>query len=393
MRMEPALTSYLRGRESRMLEQLAELVRIESCSSDKAGVDRAGAFLARELERAGMRVERRPQSAFGDQLVGRASWGGEGRGLLLGHLDTVWPTGTLRDWPFSLSADGFARGPGVGDMKGGLIVALAAVEALQASGLCRLGSLSFLLVPDEELGTPYSRPWIQEEARRADWALVMEPGRENGGVVTSRSVVGKFTVRAQGRSAHCGVDYERGASAVRELALKVSALESLTRLEQGVIVNVGVFRGGEARQVIPAAAEMLVDFRAPDQAEAERLMARIRAIAEAAVDSRVRLSAEGVQTRPAFPRSAGTLHLYDLAAAFAGELGIPLPEVHTRGGSDGSLVAALGVATLDGMGPVSLDDCSLQERVLVSTLVPRALLLANLILALDRERNGERRSR
>ncbi len=356
-------------------------------------MDRAGAFLARELERAGMRVERRPQSDFGDQLVGRASWGGEGRGLLLGHLDTVWPTGTLRDWPFSLSADGLARGPGVGDMKGGLIVALAAVEALQASGLCRLGSLSFLLVPDEELGTPYSRPWIQEEARRADWALVMEPGRENGGVVTSRSVVGKFTVRAEGRSAHCGVDYERGASAVRELALKVSALESLTRLEQGVIVNVGVFHGGEARQVIPAAAEMLVDFRAPDQAEAERLMARIRAIAEAAVDSRVRVTAEGVQTRPAFPRSAGTLHLYGLAAAFAGELGIPLPEVHTRGGSDGSLVAALGVATLDGMGPVSLDDCSLQERVVVSTLVPRALLLANLILALDRERNGERRSR
>jgi glutamate carboxypeptidase len=189
------------------------------------------------------------------------------------------------------------------------------------------------------------------------------------------------------------VDYERGASAVRELAAKVGALEALTRQEEGVIVNVGVFTGGEARQVIPAAAQMLVDFRAPDQAEAERLMARIRAIAEEPVDPRVRVTAEGVQTRPAFPRSAGTLHLYELAAACAGELGMPLPEVHTRGGSDGSLVAALGVATLDGLGPVSLDDCSLKERVLVSTLVPRALLLANLILALDKERNGERRSR
>jgi glutamate carboxypeptidase len=111
------------------------------------------------------------------------------------------------------------------------------------------------------------------------------------------------------------------------------------------------------------------------------------------MDARVRVSAEGVQTRPAFPRSEGTLHLYRLAAGIAGELGLPLPEVHTRGGSDGSLVAALGVPTLDGMGPVSLDDCSLKERVVVGSLVPRALLLANLILALDRERNGERRSR
>jgi glutamate carboxypeptidase len=391
--LEPALTPYLGGRENRMLERLGELVRIESCSTDKAGVDRAGAFLARELERAGMKVERRPQASYGDQLVGRMSWGGEGRGLILGHLDTVWPAGTLEGWPFSVDADGLARGPGVGDMKGGLVVALAAVEALAACGLCRLGELDFLLVPDEELGTPCSRGWIQEEARGADWALVMEPGRENGGVVTSRSVVGKFTVRAEGRSAHCGVDYERGASAVRELARKVPLLESLTRPEEGIIVNVGVFRGGEARQVIPAAAEMLVDFRAPDQAQAERLMARIRSLATTAADPRVQLTAEGVQTRPAFPRSAGTLHLYELASGFAAELGIPLPEVHTRGGSDGSLVAALGVATLDGLGPVSLDDCSLQERVVVSTLVPRALLLANLILALDRERNGERSGR
>jgi glutamate carboxypeptidase len=391
VKLEPGLVSYLSNRESRMLELLRELVETESGSADKAGVDRVGALMARELERVGMKVERRAQAAFGDQLVGRASWGGKGQGLILGHLDTVWPAGTLAGWPFSLGPDGFARGPGVGDMKGGLVVAMAALEALRASGLCRLGRLSFVLVPDEELGTPHSRPWIREEARRADWALVMEPGRENGGVVTSRSVVGKFVVRAEGRSAHCGVDYERGASAVRELALKVPALEALTRLEEGIIVNVGVFQGGEARQVIPAAAEMLVDFRAPDQVEAERLMARIQSVATTPENPAVRLTAEGVQTRPAFPRSAGTLHLYELAAGIAGELGMPLPEVHTRGGSDGSLVAAQGVATLDGLGPVSLDDCSLQERVVVGTLVPRALLLANLILALDRERNGERR--
>jgi glutamate carboxypeptidase len=178
---------------------------------------------------------------------------------------------------------------------------------------------------------------------------------------------------------------------VRELAAKVVPLEALTRNADGIIVNVGVFRGGEARQVIPAAAEMLIDFRAPDQAEAERLGARIRGILAATENPRVTVTAEGVQTRPAFPRSPGTVHLYELAEGIAGELGMPLPEVHTRGGSDGSLVAAAGTATLDGMGPVSLDDCSRQERVILATMVPRALLLANLILALDAERNGERR--
>jgi len=371
-----------------LLDLLRGLVEIESWSSDKAGVDRAGDFLERELQRIGMRVERHPQTDFGDQLVGRWSCGGTGRVLILGHLDTVWPTGTLREWPYTVSADGLARGPGVGDMKGGLIVALGALEALRAHGRCRLETISFLLVPDEELGTPYSRPLIEREARAADWAFVMEPGRENGGVVTSRSVVGKFIIRAQGRSAHCGVDYERGASAVRALAAKVAPLEALTRHEQGIIVNVGVFTGGEARQVIPASAEMQVDFRAPDQEEADRLMRRIEAAALAAEDPRVTVTAEGIQTRPAFPRSAGTVHLYETAAAIAAEIGIPLPEEHTRGGSDGSLVAAQGVATLDGMGPVSLDDCSRQERVVLSTIVPRTLLLAATILALDEERNG-----
>jgi glutamate carboxypeptidase len=383
------LLAEIVGRQAeRQRDLLRRLVEIESWSSDKAGVDRAGAFFQRELERVGMQVERYPQEAFGDQLVARRSHGGKGRVLLLGHLDTVWPTGTLSEWPYTVSADGLARGPGVGDMKGGLIVALGALEALRACGRCRLESISFLLVPDEELGTPYSRPLIEREARRADWVFVMEPGRENGGVVTSRSVVGKFVIRAHGVSAHCGVDYERGASAVRALAPKVTALEALTKNARGIIVNVGVFKGGDARQVIPALAEMQVDFRAPDREEAERLMLRIAEIAAGSDDPRVTVDVEGGVTRPEFPRSAGTVHMYEMAAAVAREIGIPLPEEHTRGGSDGSLVAAQGVATLDGMGPVSLDDCSRNERVVLSTIVPRTLLLAATILALDEERNG-----
>jgi glutamate carboxypeptidase len=388
LKPDPALEAFVRSREARQLDLLAELVRIESWSGDKPGVDRLGARLARELEAAGMQVQRFPQDTFGDQLVARRSFGGSGRVLIVGHMDTVWPTGTLRDWPYSVGEDGLARGPGVGDMKGGLVVALGALEALQALGRCRLDSITFLLVPDEELGTPWSRPLIEKEARAADWAFVMEPGRESGGVVTSRSVVGKFVIRARGKSAHCGVDWARGASAVRALAAKVAPLEALTRNDEGIIVNVGVFTGGEARQVIPASAEMQVDFRAPDQAQADLLMRRIEAIAAGADDPRVTITAEGIQTRPAYPRSEATVRLYQAAAAVAAGIGIPLPEEHTRGGSDGSLVAAQGVATLDGMGPVSLDDCSRQERVVLSTIVPRTLLLAGTILALDEQRNG-----
>ena len=254
--------------------------------------------------------------------------------------------------------------------------------------------MSFLLVPDEELGTPYSRPWIQEEARGADWAFVMEPGRENGGVVTSRSVVGKFTVRAEGRSAHCGVDYERGASAVRELALKVPALESLTRLEQGVIVNVGVFKGGEARQVIPAAAEMLVDFRAPDQAEAERLMARIRAMATSRAGPRgARSPPKGSRRGRPSPARPGRCTCTSWRRASPASWASRCRRCTPAAAPTGAWWPPRGWRPWTGWGRCPWMTAACRSGSLVSTLVPRALLLANLILALDRERNGERRSR
>lgn len=374
-----AISEFMAGKTPAMLDKLGRLVQIETWSNDKDGVDRAGRFMAAELERLGFAIERCQQDHIGDQIIARRCFGGQGRLLILGHLDTVWHTGTLATWPFEITPAGFALGPGVGDMKGGLIVALTAVEGLVACGCCPLESITFLLITDEEIGSPNSRDLIEAEASRADWVLVMEPGRENGGVVTSRAVLGKFHLQAQGISAHCGVDFERGASAVRELAGKVEALEMLAVPEKEILVNVGIFRGGEARQVIPAFAEMHIDFRAPNQAEGDRLIARIRKIALSARNDKVKISLSGGQTRPEFPRSPGTLHLYRTAAAIAADMGMPLPEVHTRGGSDGSFTAALGVPTLDGLGPISLDDCSRNERVVIDSLVPRAELMARLI--------------
>ncbi|MFH1137098.1 MAG: M20 family metallopeptidase [Pseudomonadota bacterium] len=367
------------------LRHIEALVNIESGSHDKEGVDRVGAYLARELELIGFTVEKRPQAVIGDQVLARRRFHGQGRVLILGHLDTVWPRGTLADWPFAVTDDGFAVGPGVGDMKGGLVAALTALQALTAVGAAdHLESITFMLVPDEEMGTPISRTWIEDEADRSDWALVMEPGRENGGVVTQRGVMGRFKLTARGVSAHCAVNKGEGASAIRELAVKVAPLEDLSVIDRGLLVNVGLFSGGEARQVIPAKAELEIDYRSPSQAEADRLAENIRRLALARENPKVTLELEGRQSRPEFPRSPGVLDLYRRARAIAAQLGLPLPEIHTKGGSDGSFTAARGTPTLDGLGPIALDDCSRRERLVINSILPRTLLLAELIAGLGR---------
>ena len=395
MKVDSSLAARIRAQEAGCCGLLRDLVEIESWSSDKAGVDRAGAFLARELERAGMSIERHPQTGFGDQLVARRRFGGKGRVLILGHLDTVWPTGTLRDWPFTISADGLARGPGAGDMKGGLIVALAALEALQAHGRCGLDCVSFLLVPDEELGTPYSRPLIQQEARAADWAFVMEPGRENGGVVTSRSVVGKFVIRAQGRSAHCGVDYQRGASAVRALAGKVAPLEALTRNERGHHrQRRGLHgRGGEAGDPGLGARCWSTSAR-PTRRQADGLMRRIRSIA-----SRLGRPA-GHDHRRRGPDPARIPPIRRHGCTCTGSprpsrrrLGSRCPRCTRAADRTAASWPQRGLRPWTAWDPCPLDDCSRQERVVIDTMVPRALLLANLMLTLGESGNAPRRER
>lgn len=384
--LDQSLVKYLSEQQPKMLDRLRELVEIESGSYDKAGVDRAGAFMARELKRLGFKVEISPRTNLGNLVVGSRSLEGKGRVLILGHLDTVWPTGTLKEWPFTVTDDGLATGPGVGDMKGGLIVALAALEALEACHLGYFESITFMLIPDEELGSAYTRPVIEAEGRKVDWALVMEPGRSNGGVVTSRGAVGAFYLRARGRTAHCGGNFSEGLSAIRELASKVGAIESLSFPQEGRILNVGIFRGGEARQVVPGDAEMHIDLRAPNDEEAHRMISRLREIALTAANPQVELSLTGGLTRPAFLRSDGGADLYHRTAAIAQEMKIPLPEVHSRAGSDGNLVAAQGIPTLDGLGPVAWDVCSRRERIAVASLGQRTLLLAHLLAGLNKER-------
>jgi acetylornithine deacetylase/succinyl-diaminopimelate desuccinylase-like protein len=363
-------------RRPETLATLKELVAIDSGSYDPPGVDRAGDVLEREWRSLGFSCERHPLAGYGARRLFRRRFGGRGRILIVGHLDTVWPAGACDDWSYA-EVDGLAFGPGVGDMKGGLVMACEAVRALLQSGFDAAAEIRHILVPDEELGSAGSRAWIEDQARGADAVLVLEPARADGSVVAARGSVGALVVRARGVSAHT-MHLREGASALRVLADRVASLEDLTDIEQGTLVNVGVLNGGDARQVVPAAAEMHVDLRARSDSAAAALLSRVINILQAPSDPRVTIEISGGITRPAFPRAASEV-LLATASRAAAALGIRYPAVESGGGSDGSFAAALGRPTLDGLGPVCLDPCSRRERIVIDSLFDRAAILGSLM--------------
>ena len=239
-----------------------------------------------------------------------------------------------------------------------------------------------LVVPDEEIGSPGSRAWIEDEARRADLCLTLEPCRPGGGVVVGRGAVGALYIRARGVSAHAGSSRAQGASAIAALAPMVPALEALTDTTRGISATVGLFRGGSARQVVPSEAEIHLDLRAADAIGADRLLTEARRIASAApADPRVTVAVDGDFYRPPFPTTPATHRLFSVARGICAELDAPIHEVVSPGGSDGSFAASLGVPTLDGLGPITHETCSRRERVEVSSIAVRGALFGGLIAA------------
>jgi len=371
-----ALAQAVAGLGPVMLERLEGLVAIESGSHHGPGIDAAGDRLEALWRGLGFIAARKNIGAAADLRCFNRSAGAPGRLLILGHLDTVWPAGTTADWPFA-TAGNTATGPGIGDMKAGLIMAHAAIEALLAVRGRMPGEIRMLLVPDEELGSPRSRPHIEAAAEWADWVLVMEPARPDGAVIAARGAVGALIATAEGTSAHV-LNRATGASAVSHLADKIAALEALTDPALGTSVSVGIIRGGDARQVIPRQCELHIDLRAPTAVAAEALLAQVNHILAAPGIQGVTVTCAGGITRPAFPTSASA-GIFPRAARIAAELAIPYGATTTQGGSDGSFAAALGRPTLDGLGPICLDTCSRRERILLPSLHDRTVLLAALI--------------
>jgi glutamate carboxypeptidase len=313
------------------------------------------------------------------------TWGsGDRQVLIVGHMDTVWPLGTIEQRPFRTAYDSseggsLATGPGTFDMKGGLTVGLYAVKALHELGLTPAHRLVFVFNSDEEMGSRSSRPTIEQEAQRSDAALVLEPSRE-GALVTWRKGVGRFKLEIQGLASHSGAAHSRGVSAVEELAHQILRLEAMTNYDRGSTVNVGVVQGGSVVNARPASACALVDLRVTTVAEGQRLSEAILGLQP--VNAKTTLTVSGGMNRPPWEPSPQGQALFERAQQVGRTLGLDLWPAGTGGGSDGNFTAALGVPTLDGLGVIGDDAHAPTEWVDLASLPRRAALLAKLLLNL-----------
>ena len=373
-----SLQGFCRAEREWLLDTVEALVRLESPTTDKAAVDACGAELASRLAAIGGRVTPLPRETRGNHLL--AEFGcGESQILLLGHFDTVWPVGQISRMPL-VRADGRLHGPGTFDMKAGIAIGMLAARALLETGAPLARRLVMLWTTDEEVGSQSSREAIEEEARRSDAVLVLEPSLPGGALKTSRKGCGSFEVVVKGVAAHAGIEPQKGASAVHELAHQILHIAALQDLSRGVSVNVVQAAGGLRSNVIPDEARAVVDVRAPTAEAAAAVAAAFQRLQP--FDARTTVTATGGFDRPPLERSPAVARLYNEASRVARELGVDLQEGSTGGGSDGNFTAALGVPTLDGLGAIGDGAHALHEHVDVDSLPDRAALVAGLIARL-----------
>ena len=316
---------------------------------------------------------------FGDHLQVDFSGAHSGKTvLLLGHIDTVYPMGTLSTMPCRV-ADGRLWGPGALDMKSGIALILHALEGLRTwHGDTMPRPVTVLLVTDEEVGSESSRRITESLARKSDAVLVLEPSYGlKGAVKTARKGVGEYTIKVTGKAAHSGLDFDNGESAIVEMAKQITAISKLVNRKRGLTLNVGVVSGGTRTNVVPAQATASLDVRVTQMKDAKAIDRQLRALKP--FNRKCKLEITGAVNRPAMERSAGVAMLYKKAAAIAKELGWKLEEAAVGGGSDGNFTASLGIPTLDGLGGVGEGAHATHESIVISELPRRAALLAELI--------------
>lgn len=371
MRMEDLLSRLQNGLPE-TLQFLEAMVNTDSPTTEKDLVDRFGRFVGLKFEAIGGRAEYIPGARYGDHL--RVSFGPfSGRPvLLLGHIDTVFSAGEAARRPFRVEDDR-ATGPGVFDMKGGIALIWAALRAIgQPDRQVRV-----LLNSDEEMGSPSSRELIEHEAESACAVLVLEPSLPGGVLKTARKGVGRFTLKATGRAAHAGIDPESGINAIEEIAHQILRVQQLSNPERGTTVTVCVVQGGTRVNVVPSEAAMEIDVRIAEPEEMVRLTEALHRLKPCVPGAR--LHVRGGINRPPMVRSKDTERLFMLARSIGESLGLDLREGSTGGGSDGNFTAALGIPTLDGLGPVGDGAHSRDEFIEVQSLPQRAALIAELI--------------
>lgn len=374
------LFNHFNARSQVILDSIRTLVERETTSREESRLNEIAGFVAGKFQELGGSVELTPQRGFGTHLRARFDFGHSltmPRLLVIGHLDTVWPVGTLERMPFRITPEGAAHGPGIFDMKSGIVVAIECLNAIQTFALQTKRPITLLLTCDEEIGSKTSRPLVEEEARNAAAALVLEPPITGGVVKTGRKGIGVFTIKTIGRAAHAGLDPRKGVNAIVELSHQVVRLAAMNDHERGVTVSVGLMNGGSALNVVPAEATAKADVRFWTPEDGERIVRDIRGLQPVLAEAQLEIT--GGVNRPPMPRSERNIALYEHARALAAEIGFDLKDAVVGGGSDGNFTAAMGVPTLDGLGVDGAGAHADHEHIIISDIPRRAALLTRLM--------------
>jgi glutamate carboxypeptidase len=362
------------------LRDLEALVKIDCGTHNKAGVDAVGRYVRERFREFGAEITDLPQDKYGDMLYARWRGKGKARLIMIGHMDTVYSDGTAGQFPFHRRGT-HLMGPGVCDMKSGLLAGIYAAHAVVQSGLDHSAEIGMFCNSEEEIGSPVSRELYAQYARGADAVLILEAARESGAMVSARKGVGTYKLTVRGKSAHAGVEPHKGANAILALARYTEALHALNGFRPGLTLNVGVIRGGTRPNVVSDLAEAEIDVRILSADDAGPLDQALRqALAREVVPGTTAELTGGI-SNPPMEKTEASARLVALAQQAARESGFELEDVATGGGSDGNFTAALGVPTIDGLGPIGGKSHNAMEEWLdEKSIVPRTAMLAELIV-------------
>ena len=377
--MNPEITAYIMDNRSALFSLLEELVLIQSHSWNKAGVDRVSARIAAEMKPMGFSCKFSKSSTYGDTLVARSpAWDRDKKQILItGHMDTVFPEDSGFNWYKESTTQCF--GPGVADMKGGLVVGIFALKALHHLGRLDQIPVTFIFNSDEEIGSPSSRALIQEESKRSRLAYVLEAGGLSNEIVTGRKGNFSLNLTITGKAGHAAFAGPAKASAILELAHKTLAIEAMNQPDQGICANVGTIQGGIGPNTVPDKAQAALDFRFPTPEDARKIKARFTQIIETMTVPGTASQMTIKSSRPAMPQSDGNIWLFRQIRDIALDLGVSITQELRQGVSDANIIAKSNIPVVDGLGPVGAKDHSEEEYIDKASLWERTLLFAHVL--------------